>query len=45
MALSGGWAPGASDEQCDESEEDYTAFAREMADATLKDLGLLPQNE
>jgi hypothetical protein len=43
--LSGGWAPGASDEQCDELEEDCAAFAREMADAALKDLELLPQNE
>jgi hypothetical protein len=43
--LSGGWAPGVSDDQCDELETDYTAFAREMADATLKDLELLPQNE
>jgi hypothetical protein len=31
--LSGGWAPGVSDEQCDELEEDCAAFAREMADA------------
>jgi hypothetical protein len=43
--LSGGWAPGASDEQCDELEEDCAAFACEMADAALKDLELLPQNE
>jgi hypothetical protein len=26
-------------------EEDYAAFAREMADAALKDLELLPQDE
>jgi hypothetical protein len=45
MALSGGWAPGISDDQCDELEVDCAAFAREMADAALKDLGLLPQNE
>jgi hypothetical protein len=45
MALSGGWAPGISDDQCDELEVDYTAFTREMADAALKDLELLPQNE
>jgi hypothetical protein len=45
MALSGCWAPGASDEQCDELEDDYAAFAHEMADAALKDLGLLPQDE
>jgi hypothetical protein len=44
-ALSGGWAPGASDDQCDELEEDCAAFAREMADAALKDLELLPQDE
>jgi hypothetical protein len=43
--LSGGWAPGISDNQCDELETDFTAFAREMADATLKDLELLPQDE
>jgi hypothetical protein len=41
MTLSGGWAPGISDEQCDELEEDCAAFARDMADATLKDLELL----
>jgi hypothetical protein len=45
MALSGGWAPGASDEQCDELEEDCATFAREMADAALKDMELLPQDE
>jgi hypothetical protein len=44
MALSGGWAPGISDVQCDELEEDCASFARDMADATLKDLELLPQN-
>jgi hypothetical protein len=44
MALSGGWAPGISDAQCDELEEDYTSFTRDMADATLKDLELLPQD-
>jgi hypothetical protein len=38
MALSGGWAPGISDEQCDELEEDCAPFARDMADAALKDL-------
>jgi hypothetical protein len=27
-ALSGGWAPGISDDQCDELEQDCTAFAR-----------------
>jgi hypothetical protein len=45
MVLSDGWAPDASDDQCDELETDCAAFAREMADATLKDLELLPQNE
>jgi hypothetical protein len=44
-ALSGGWAPGISDDQCDELEADCTAFACEMADTTLKDLELLPQDE
>jgi hypothetical protein len=44
-ALSGGWAPGASDDQRNELEEDCAAFSREMADAALKDLDLLPQNE
>jgi hypothetical protein len=43
--LSGSWAPGVSDDQCDELEEDCAAFTREMADAALKDLELLPQNE
>jgi hypothetical protein len=42
MALSGGWAPGISDAQCDELEEDCAFFARAMADAALKDLELLP---
>jgi hypothetical protein len=45
MALSGGWAPGISDAQCDELEEDCASFARDMADAALKDLELLPQDE
>jgi hypothetical protein len=44
MALSGGWAPGISDDKCDELEMDYAAFAREMADTALKDLELLPQD-
>jgi hypothetical protein len=43
--LSVGWAPGVSDDQCDELEVDYAAFAREMADAALNDMELLPQNE
>jgi hypothetical protein len=43
--LSGGWAPGISDDQCDELEEDRTAFARDMADAALKALELQPQDE
>jgi hypothetical protein len=43
--LSGGWAPGIRDDQCDELEQDCAAFAREMADATLKHLELLPQDE
>jgi hypothetical protein len=44
MVLSGGWAPGSSDEQCDELEEDCAPFARDMADAALNDLELLPQD-
>jgi hypothetical protein len=44
-ALSGSWALGISDDQCDELEMDCAAFACEMADATLKDLELLPQDE
>jgi hypothetical protein len=43
--LSGGWAPGIFDDQCDELEEDCASFARDMADAALKDLELLPQDE
>jgi hypothetical protein len=42
MSLSGGWAPNISDTQCDELKEDCASFARDMADATLKDLELLP---
>jgi hypothetical protein len=44
MALSSGWAPGISNALCDELEEDCTSFARDMADAALKDLKLLPQD-
>jgi hypothetical protein len=44
-ALSGGWALGIFDNQCDELEEDCAAFVRDMADATLKDLELLPREE
>jgi hypothetical protein len=44
MALSGSWAPGISDKQCNELEEDNTPFARDMADAALKDLELLPRD-
>jgi hypothetical protein len=36
------WAPGISDTQCDELEEECTSFARDMDDTTLKDLELLP---
>jgi hypothetical protein len=43
--LSGGWAPGVSDEQCNELEEDCAALARDMADTALKDLELLTQDE
>jgi hypothetical protein len=45
MVLSGIWAPGFSNDQCDELETNCAAFTREMADAVLKDLELLPQNE
>jgi hypothetical protein len=44
ITLSGGWAPGISDARCDKLESDCTSFARDMADAALKDLELLPQN-
>jgi hypothetical protein len=44
MALSGGWAPGISNTQCDELEEDCASFACDMADAALKDLELVPQD-
>jgi hypothetical protein len=44
MALSSGWAPGISDTQCDELEEDCASFDRDMADAALKDLELLPED-
>jgi hypothetical protein len=43
MALSSGWAPGISDAQCNELEEDCASFARDMDTAALKDLELLPQ--
>jgi hypothetical protein len=44
-ALSGGWAPGISDDQCDELEVDCASLSCEIADASLKDLELLPQDE
>jgi hypothetical protein len=44
-ALSGNWALGISDDQCDELEEDCAAFTRDMTDAALKDLELLPRDE
>jgi hypothetical protein len=44
MVLSGGWAPGISDTQCDELEEDCTAFACDMADVAFKNLDLLPKD-
>jgi hypothetical protein len=43
-ALSGSWAPGISDVQYDEQKENCTSFARDMADAALKHLELLPQD-
>jgi hypothetical protein len=45
MVLSGGCAPGISNDQCDELEEDCAAFARDMANAALKDLELLSRDE
>jgi hypothetical protein len=44
MVLSSDWAPSISDVQCDELEEDCASFARDMADAALKDLELQPQD-
>jgi hypothetical protein len=44
LAMSGGWAPDIFDARCDELEEDCASFARDMADAALKDLELLPQD-
>jgi hypothetical protein len=44
-AVSSGWVPGISDDQCDELEADCTAYTREMAGTVLKDLELLPQDE
>jgi hypothetical protein len=44
LAMSGGWALGIFDARCDELEEDCASFARDMADAALKDLELLPQD-
>jgi hypothetical protein len=44
MALSGGWAPGSSDEHCDQLKEDCTSFARDMADVAVKDLDLIPRD-
>jgi hypothetical protein len=38
MALSSGWAHGSSDEHCDQLEEDYASFARDMADVAMKKL-------
>jgi hypothetical protein len=43
--LSGGWASGISDDQCDELEEDYSALTRDTTDTALKDLELLPREE
>jgi hypothetical protein len=44
MALSGSWAPGSSDEHCDQLEEDCASFACDMVDATMKDLDLIPRD-
>jgi hypothetical protein len=43
--LSGSWAPGITDDYCNELEQDCATFTCETADATLKDLELLPQDE
>jgi hypothetical protein len=45
MALSGGWALGIFDDQCDELEKDCATFASDVTNATLKDLELLPRDE
>jgi hypothetical protein len=42
-ALSGGWAPGSSDDHCDQLKEDCAAFTRAMADVAMRDLNLIPQ--
>jgi hypothetical protein len=44
MALSGGWAPGSSDDHCDRLEEDCASFACAMADNAMKDLDLISQD-
>jgi hypothetical protein len=44
MTLSGGWASGISDAQCDKLEEECASFARDMANAALNDLELLSQD-
>jgi hypothetical protein len=44
MALNGGWAPSISDAQCGKLERDCASFTRDMADAALKDLELVPQD-
>jgi hypothetical protein len=40
-SLSGGWAPGCSDDHCDNLEEGCAAFARAMANVVMKDLDLI----
>jgi hypothetical protein len=40
-SLSGGWAPGCSDDHCDKLEEGCAAFARAMANVVMKDLDLI----
>jgi hypothetical protein len=42
--LSGGWAPGYSNEELDKIEEDCATFAQAMTDAMMKDLDLIPRD-
>jgi hypothetical protein len=44
MALSDGWVLGIFDTQCNELERDCASFTRDMTDAALKYLELLPQD-
>jgi hypothetical protein len=42
--LSDSCPPGISDTQCDKLEDDCASFSRDMSDAALKDLELLPRD-